>query len=206
VADPEAEEGSMTDSIQSVQSDLAFMKAVVEDRVRLPWWLGAHLFAVGGLFGLNLVLGGTVLWPTALWSWLPASVIYGLVWFVINARSDYAAMGPSARSLGAVWLAVVAMSLVIVASLVTAQAVSGMAYTQAWSPIASTLYGGGWMAGAIVRRRLWMGAVALGCFATAIACAVFIGKPEMLVALGAGLIVFMAAPGFVLMRSALRRG
>jgi hypothetical protein len=114
-------------------------------------------------------------------------------------------MGPSARSLGAVWLAVVAMSFVIIASLLAAQAASGVAFIEVWSAIASTLYGGAWMAGAIARRRLWMGMVALGCFATAIACAFFVGKPEMLITLGAGLIAFMAAPGFFLMRTALRR-
>ena len=195
----------MSESIQSVQSDLAFMKAVVEDRVRLPWWLGAHLLAVGGLFGLNLLAGGTLLWPTSLWSWLPASVIYALVWFVINAKSDYASMGASARALGAVWLAVAAMSLVIVAGLVAAQKATGVGYVQIWPAIASALYGGAWTAGAIARRRGWMGLVAVGCFATAIACAACVGKPQMLIALGAGLIAFMAAPGFGLMRGA-RKG
>ncbi len=194
----------MTDAAQSARNDLAFMKTVVEDRGPLPWFFGAHLFAVGAIFGLNLLVGSLVVWPSAIWSWLPASILYVPVWFFINARSNYAAMGPSARVFGAVWMAVFLMTVTIVASLIVAQTGSGVAYGLIWPSIACALYGGAWLVGALIRRRIWMGLVALGCFATAIACAAYVGQPQMLLVLGIALLAVFAAPGLVLMRLAKR--
>ena len=194
----------MTDTAQSARNDLAFMKSVVEDRGPLPWFFGAHLFAVGVIFGLNLIVGSVVVWPSAIWSWLPATVLYAPTWFIINARSDYAAMGPSARVFGAVWMAVFLMTLTIVASLIVAQSGTGMTYGLIWPSIACALYGGAWMVGALIRRRGWMALVALTCFATAIACAALVGRPQMLLVLGAALLAVFAAPGLVLMRLAQR--
>ncbi len=194
----------MTGSAQAARNDLAFMKSVVEDRGPLPWFFGAHLFAVGVIFGLNLVVGATVARPSAIWSWLPASLLYVPVWFIINARSDYAAMGPSARVFAAVWMAVFLMTLAIVASLIVAQRGSGVNYALIWPSIACALYGGAWMVGGLIRRRGWMALVSLGCFAIAVTCAALVGQPGMLLALGVGLLALFAAPGLVLMRLARR--
>ncbi len=117
----------MTDSVQSAREDLAFVKAVVEDRGALPEWLGAHLLAVGVIFGLNLAVVGALSLAgspvdVSVWSWLPASVIYAPVWFAIHRRSDYAAMGPSARVFAAACMAVLLMTLAIITSLILATA------------------------------------------------------------------------------------
>lgn len=192
----------MTGSVQTARDDLAFMKSVVENRGPLPWFFGAHLCAVGLLFGLNLLLGATLAWPTSLWCWLPASILYFPVWIIINARSDYTSMGPSARVFGAVWMAVFLMTLALVASIITAQIRTGVAYGLIWPSILCALYGGAWMVGAMIRRRAWMALVALGCFATAILTAAFTGRPQALQILGVGLLAFFAAPGLGLMRLA----
>ena len=199
----------MTETVQSARDELAFVKAVMEDKGPLPRWFGAHLFAVGLLFGLNLLVVGAWSQPdlaraSSILCWAPATAIYLPVWFLIHRRSDYAAMGPTARVFGAAWLAVLLMTLVIVACLVTAQLNSGVAYGLIWPAIACTFYGGAWLVIALIRRRAWMGLVAAGCFATAVACAALIGRTGMLLALGAGLLLFFAVPGFALMR-ALRR-
>ena len=194
----------MASTAQSARNDLAFMKSVIEDRGPLPWFFGAHLFAVGTIFGLNLLAGAVVVWPSAIWSWLPATLVYVPVWFLINARSDYGAMGPSARVFGAVWMAVFLMTLTIVASLIVADIETRVTYALIWPSIACALYGGAWTVGALIRRRGWMALVALGCFATAIACAAFVGRPQMLLVLGVALLAVFAAPGLVLMRLARR--
>lgn len=194
----------MSDAAQSARRDLAFMKAVIEDRGPLPWFFGAHLFAVGLIFGANLLVGANVTWPSSVWSWLPATALYAPVWLVINAKSDYRAMGPSARVFGAAWMSMFLMTLTIVVSLITAQVGTGVTYGLIWPSIACALYGGAWMVGALIRRRLWMGLVAVGCFATAVACATFAGRPVMLSILGAGLLAFFMVPGLALIQ--LSRG
>ncbi|HEY7799478.1 MAG TPA: hypothetical protein VIA80_11980, partial [Hyphomonadaceae bacterium] len=62
------------------------------------------------------------------------------------------------------------------------------------------LYGGAWTSISLIRRRYWGLAVAAGCFATAIACAALINTPEHWLAMGSGLLLFLAAPGAVIMR------
>src|SRR5262249_41469238 len=156
--------------------------------------------ACGLLLGLNLLIGAVVAWGSAVWTWLPGTIVYVPIWFLIHARSDYAAMGPSARAFGAAWLTVVALTAVIVASLGAATVGSGVVYANIWPSIASALYGGAWMTAAVIRGKGRFGGIAAGCFATAIACAWLIGTPQMLMVFGAALLAFVAAPGFILMR------
>jgi hypothetical protein len=202
---------AVTDSVQAARQELAFLKAVAEDRGPLPRWFGAHLFAVGAIFGLNLLVAsamaqaGVIAW-TSSWTWLPSSVLYVPVWFIIHSRSNYAGMGPSARVFAAAWLAVMSMTFVIVACLVTAGSLTGVPYVLVWPAIACALYGGAWLVISVIRRQAWMWLVTAGCFVTALACAITIGQPGMLVALGVGLLAVFAAPGFVLMRKPKTHG
>jgi hypothetical protein len=113
-------------------------------------------------------------------------------------------MGPSARVFGAAWMAVFLMTLTIVVSLIVAQIETKVRYGLIWPSIACALYGGAWMVGVLIRRRGWMALVALGCFATAVACAALAGRPQMLLVLGLALLALFALPGLVLMRLAKR--
>jgi hypothetical protein len=64
------------------------------------------------------------------------------------------------------------------------------------------LQGAAWMVAWMLRRRGWMGLVAVGWFVTAIAMAALI--PNMagyLIALSAGLILCMLLPGYAMMRT-----
>jgi hypothetical protein len=197
----------MTDQARAARDDLAFMKELVEDRGPLPSVLGAHLFAVGAPFGLNVIyawagMRGFVPWPAEweIWAWLPGTIVYLPILAVILFKSRNATRGPASRAFAAAWAGVGLMTWVIIAILVIAAPRTGPAIWTVWPALAVSLYGGAWTSISLIRRRYWGLAVAAGCFATAIACAALINTPEHWLAMGSGLLLFLAAPGAVIMR------
>ena len=51
----------MSDQIQSIRDDLAFMKSMAADEGVLPWSIGASFFAAGIVYGVPVVLVWAVL-------------------------------------------------------------------------------------------------------------------------------------------------
>jgi hypothetical protein len=200
----------MTDSTRTAREDLAFLRALTEDRGPLPWSAGAYSFAVGALFGLNLLavwalrqsrVDLPLIW---LWSWAPGTVVYLLAHLLIRRRGRGETIGPTLRMVGASWLAVHAMTLFIVLALMTAHAATGIAYEQIWPAIAWSLYGGAWTVAGLVRRDRWPFVIAAGSFAFALAGASQIAGNGLWLVLGLGAIWTFAVPGWLIMRQARR--
>jgi hypothetical protein len=197
----------MIDQARAAREDLAFMKELAEDRGPMPSILGAHMLAVGAPFGLNVIyawagMRGFAPWPTEwqIWAWLPGTIIYLPMLALIIFKSRNAPQGPTSRAFAAAWAGAGIMTWVIISVLVVATPNAGPAIWAVWPALAVTLYGGAWTSISLIRRRYWGLAVAAGCFATAIACAALINTPEHWLAMGLGLLLFMAVPGALIMR------
>jgi hypothetical protein len=197
----------MIDQARAAREDLAFMKELAEDRGPLPSILGAHMLAIGAPFGLNVIyawagMRGFVPWPAdwEVWSFGPATAVYLPLLGLIMFKSRHTTHGPASRAFAAAWAGVGLMTWVIIAILVIATPRTGPQIWTVWPALAVSLYGGAWTSISLVRRRYWGLAVAAGCFATAIACAALINTPEHWLAMGLGLLFFLAAPGVVIMR------
>jgi hypothetical protein len=199
----------MTDSVRAAREDLAFLKAVADDRGPLPALLGAHLLALGCCYGANLVYiwaarAGYVPWPEA-WmnvAWIPGTIPY-IPWvLVLTVRGRGEVLGPTARVFGAAWVAMALMTFTIVLVMMTAAARTGRSFHEVWPPIAFALYGGSWTVIGLIRRRLPDILIACGCFVTAIVSASVITRPELWLVLGLGLLLFIAAPGAAIVRQA----
>jgi hypothetical protein len=203
----------MTDSMRAAREDLAFLKAVAEDRGPLPGPFGWNLFAAGLVVGVNLIAfwavtaarGGSPSLLNSLWSWGPGTVVYLPLSVMLYLRGRHVPLGPSARVFGAAWAAMLAMTLTILIGVVMARIATGKPFEEVWPAIAFGLYGGAWTVVGLTRRRLWILAVAIGCFLTAVACAALIEKPALYLALGVGVLLFFGAPGAVIMFQARRR-
>jgi hypothetical protein len=141
-----------------------------------------------------------------MWSWAPGTVLYLPVCLWISLKSRQFPMGPTARVFLAAWIAVGLMALPIVMVMEIARAKTGIGFAVIWPALSFLLYGGAWAAVGIMRRKPWHGVVALGCLATAIAGALLIDDPAGWLVMGIGLLLFMGAPGFALMRQARSRG
>jgi hypothetical protein len=143
----------------------------------------------GGLSGTILGLAPTVVFLVL------------LVW--LNRRGRGHAPTTVARAVGAVFGAVGIANIVMVAVVgVQAWRMQSIQVWLIYPCIVMALQGAAWMVASILRRRGWMGLVAAGWFATAIAMGAAI--PNMaayLIALSAGLLLFMLVPGFLMMRT-----
>lgn len=203
----------MSSVTDSAREDLAFLRALADDAGAPPTMLGLHLLAVGAIYGANLigiwavsVFGVSLPEGWLMWSWAPGTALYLPVCLWISLKSRRFAMGPTARVFLAAWIAVGLIALPIVIVMEIARARTGIAFTAIWPALSFLLYGGAWAALGIIRRKSWHGAVALGCLATAIAGALLIDDPAGWLVMGVGLLLFMAAPGFALMRQVQDRG
>ena len=202
----------MTDDIQSVRDDLAFMRALVHDKDPLPATFGGHLLAPGLLFGVfTLPVWGILTNRLPLdaawlhWLWLPAAILYlpVFIWLLRQGRAD--TWGPSKRLFISVWSAVGTMGGVTLACLIIATFKIGGYFMLLWPPLAFMLWGGGWMAVSIARRETWCKWLAWGCFATAALAAWLIRLPEQWLVMALGMIVWIAGPGLLIILRARRR-
>lgn len=197
----------MTDTLQSARDDLAFMRELAEDRGPLPHHLGAHLFWPGLLYGLNVAytwagMRGFALWTTDwyVWAYLPATFIYIpiCIWLSLDGRKQH--WGPAARVVAAAWTGVSIMTVTVVAIVVVATFRTGTNLAIVWPPTALALYAGAWLALGVVLKRWWATLTAIGCSLTAILMASLTDTPEYWLVFGLGLLLFLAAPGYMIMR------
>ena len=201
----------MNDSAHEARRDLAFMKAVADDKGPLPMLLGAHFVAIGLVFGLNFVLvwaiyARLIAWPAWLgWgTWLPGAIVYIPIHVVLQILGRRSTWGPTARALAAAWAPMGAVTLATVAVLVIATRTTGLPMYLPWPAMAFVLYGGAWFTGGIIRREGWHIAVAIACFAAAAGCAALIGTNAYWLAMAAGTMALVAVPGAAIMLRAPR--
>jgi hypothetical protein len=197
----------MTDHARAARDDLAFMRELAEDRGPLPSHLGQHIFWPGLLYGLNVIatwagLAGLIPWPKdwQIWAYLPATIVYLPICLWINLRSSKQSWGPGARMFAAAWSAVALLTFTVVAVVAIASFTARINYAVMWPPFVLAMYGSSWLVMGILLKRRWSMLVAFGCCATAILMGFLVGKHETWLVMGLGLILFMAAPGFIMMR------
>jgi hypothetical protein len=64
--------------------------------------------------------------------------------------------------------------------------------------------GAAWLAAFALQKRVWMLGVALGWFASAVALSLLLGTATYILVAGLALLLFLAAPGWVMLRAAKR--
>jgi hypothetical protein len=197
----------MNDTLRAARDDLAFMRELAEDRAPLPGYLGQLIFWPGLLFGLNVIatwagLAGLIPFPTdwEAWSFLPASIVYLPVCLWTNFPRRRPSLGPAARMFAAAWSAVLLLTVTAVAIVVIASYRQGMNLIVVWPPFAVAMYGASWLVVGLLLKRRWALLVAAGCSAVAIGMAFLIDLPEYWLLMGLGLLLFLALPGYLMMR------
>ncbi len=207
--------------IEKAREDLAFMKSLVAGDSPAFYETGLIYGAAGLLYGVQCVIN----WADLAYGWnmpplaamingfLP-TVIFMIIIFAVMFRNkakgrSAAGFGESvvSRSMGAAFAGAGVANIVL--AIVFAAAALKEKDWAVWFyfPVTVTaLQGAVWFAVAIVRRRLWMGAVAAGWFLVALAAGLMVrDATTYLLVLGAGMFACMVLPGYALMRIS-RRG
>lgn len=196
----------MTDEMQSIRDDLAFLKAMAADDGPLPPMVGLQLLVPGLLYGLAAVLAWAImrgyvplsqsfagqlgLWPT---------VIYIPVLIVMIAVTRRPTPGTATRAVTAAWSGVGLTTLSMLAVIFIAGARLHVPNAwQIWTSICFSLWGAAWWALAVLRRDKGWFIIAAGSLMTAIVNACLIGTPEEILGCGLGILCWLGGPGLLI--------
>jgi hypothetical protein len=195
---------------QAAREALAFVKALVDRGEQVQISGGLLLLSGGLLYGLQCLLHGLDMSGSVrlgalghLINGVLPTILFLIILSVVlwrDRHKTHANAGSRAinAAFGGVGLANLFMNLVF----------GYAAFTQKlwliWMlyPISlCALMGAGWYVAAVAQRKLWPALVCAGWFATAVLLAWRVETPEYLLILSGALVVLMAVPGYLLMRS-----
>jgi hypothetical protein len=201
----------MNDEMKRLKDDIAFLKALTQDSIRVTARDGAIMAAVGVIFGLNafqywLIFAGIMGIPSAWqpWMWIDALALFVIVFSFLMRHFRVPSPNAAARAVSAAWGGVgIALSTSILA-LISGAWRLGLPSLVIWvfPVVLFTLYGSAWGVVFAVRKRAWFAVIAGGCFLAAIACGFAMGTREEWLVLSVGLFLLVAVPGFMIMRLA----
>lgn len=200
----------MTRDTQTIQDDIAYMRALAHEGRHAPLLAGPILVAAGVISGAaNLgqwaIQAGVVsVDPWAqLWLWIGAGVVFAGVLTVLigrmKGRPGYNSSGNTA--VGAAWSGVGYGIFVTWLGLVALAVKSGdWRWMMVMPTIVLVAYGSAWMVGAAMTRTRWMTMTALLSYAGAVAVAWFADTPAIYLVLTVVLAAVALVPGLILMR------
>ncbi len=203
----------MTLDPDTARDDLAFIRAIVEER-RPGLRAGGFLYAAAGaIYGTQALIAAAIFSGAApalddLYGWvvlaangLFMALIGGSFW---RHRKDLEVRGAASRAISATFAGVglangaVALGFALI-SIQTQD--EGVWFV--FPIVVCGFQGAVWYMFAMVAKRAWMGVVAAGWYVAAVVMGALISQPTLyLVAVAAALFALMAVPGAVLMRAA----
>jgi hypothetical protein len=196
------------------RDDLAFLRALVagpEDQWQLQF--GKIYAAAGACYSVQMlmhigqfagVMPDTGLAAQAI-GWGPSVVFLAiLVWIIRRDGGSMPGGGATSRAVGSVFAAVGISNLALCLSIGSvALRLHSQTIWLIYPCVVMVLQGLAWMVAFMLRRKAWLGIIALGWFATGVTMAIFIeNMPGFIAAATAGIVGFMLIPGLHIVRQA----
>jgi hypothetical protein len=205
----------MTADSHSARDDLAFLRTLVEagDTYYRPF--GEAYFAAGLIYGAQMLMhAGQALGllpvssPWGLLIGIGPTVVFIPVIVWINWRHRKIRPNPVGRAVSIVFAAVGMANLALVAVVGSVAWREHSITTWLIYPCAVfVLQGAAWLVAWALRRRAWLGLVALGWFVTAVGMAVAVQSFGYYILFGGlGIWICMALPGWLMIRLARKTG
>lgn len=196
----------------SVQDDLAFMKSLTDGAVarRHQAQFGKIYFAAGVIYGFQVVVqwaayAKLIVMPIDDGLFILAInfiFLSYLGWEMWNNRG----LGQGTmtnRAINAAFAAIGAANLAVTLILfIGAWRLDNQMIGVLIPCVIFALQGAAWFVAYTLRRRAWLGVVAAGWMVTSIAMAFYVGSITFMLLIGLGILLWMAVPGFVMMRLA----
>lgn len=198
----------------SLEDDLAFMKGLADGAAGRGQQalFGKLYFSAGLIYGAQVVaqgadMAGAINLPfDNQWLAVPTNLVFlsYLAWEIWkNRRLGGGTM--TSRGINAAFAAVGAANIAVVAILLVGAWRLQEPLVGVLIPcVIFALQGAAWFVAYLLRRRLWLLGVAMGWMGTAIAMAWHVGTHTVVILIGVGILLWMAVPGFVMMRLARR--
>ncbi|MFL9841219.1 hypothetical protein ABS767_09615 [Sphingomonas sp. ST-64] len=202
----------MTDPSQSARDDLAFVRALVTEGGAVQGSLGQALLAGGLCYGIQCM----VQWGLYISGWqaptvvhltagiLPSVIFIGLIIWLSRRNRGAVPHGMAMRALNAAFgsSGLAAMTTAVIFGYL-AWRYHDMGIFLFHPLMVAVVQGAVWYVAFAIRRRTWLGMVSIGWFVAAMLGALTIERLELFILLiGVALLLLMALPGWILMRSA----
>jgi hypothetical protein len=195
---------------QSAQDDLAFLRAVVQSGGGMQKPFGQTYLAGGLCYGAQLLLSALdsgALWPrtpvvSITIASAPTVAFAGILTWVIWRNRAATPPAGAQRAIGNVFgcLGMSNLALIVVIGAVALRERSLTTWL-IYPCAVFVLQGAGWLVAYTLRRRVWMGLIAAGWMITASVMAIYIeAMPVFIPVAGAGLMLLMALPGWLILR------
>lgn len=205
--------------LKSAQDDLAFLRGLAEggkERGGLGVAGGALYGSAGVLYGVQtlsyfvqekglLSLGAT---GNIVMAWAPTVIFLILMTIVIVIDRKNPQRGVTNRAVNAAFAGTGIANLALVVVFASAAARNhDFRYWLFHPAVVFILQGAVWYVSFVLRKRAWMALVAIGWLVSGVAMGMLIHRADLYLAIATlGLFAFMGAPGFFMMRQALRPG
>ena len=200
-------------NVDDARDDLAFIRALVAPEDHWQQQFGKIYAAAGACYSVQMLLHiGQFLGVTPRYGlgaqaigWGPSIVFVGLLTWIIR-RDGPQRGGATSRAVGAVFASVGFANLALCASIGSvALRLHSQTIWLIYPCVVMVLQGLAWMVAFMMRRRAWLGVVAVGWFAVGVTMAIFVDNLTGYVAAATvGIFCFMLAPGLYIMRQAAR--
>jgi hypothetical protein len=209
--------GMSEDHLKTVQDDLAFLRGLADgagERGGLGVAGGALYGSAGVLYGIQTLIYVAQEWGVVslgfagnmVLAWAPTVIFLVLMTIVIIIDRKNPQRGVTNRAVNAAFSAAGVANLALIIVFAAAAARHKDFHYWLFHPaVVFILQGAVWQVTFVLRRRMWTLAVALGWIVCGVAMGVLIERPDLYLLIASfGLFAFMAAPGFFMMRQALR--
>jgi hypothetical protein len=200
----------MTRETQTIQDDIAYMRALAHEGRHAPLLAGPFLVAASIIFGVaNLgqwaLLSGAIdadSWAPV-WLWIGAGLVFGATLAVLIGRMKgkpgFNSTGN--RAVGAAWTAVGYGIFVTWLGLMAMGLKTGDWSAMMVMPtVVFVAYGSAWMIGGTMTNTRWMTLTGLASYAGAVAMGWFAGETTMYLIFTATIFAVALIPGLILIR------
>jgi hypothetical protein len=203
----------MSDEIEQARDDLAFMRGLAEAPDHPNAAMGQALFAAGLIYGIQTLIQwaesiGLIALPHPYYFIVVAggSVLFLSVLAYILWRARKTPLrSVSGRAYDAAFQAAGLANLAIVLVFTATSIRSGdFSVWLLHAPVVFALQGGAWFVGFRLRKRAWLGLVAVGWFAAAIGLGLTTDLSTYILVTSISLFLLLGLPGWIMLRLAGR--
>lgn len=202
----------MTDGLQGLRDDVAFMRGLAEQGRNAPLLGGSVLVAAGAVFAPASLAHWAVV--SDRWDlprsglaviWVAAVAVFLVALFTSKSRMRGQADASSRnnQASGAVWTGVGLASFALWGAFMIASVRTGeFVIMDMFAVIILALYGAGFSVAGALSGQAWLKAVAGAAMLLAVGLALLVGRPEQYLLYALALVLVALVPGLVMIRQA----
>ncbi|HEY3814648.1 MAG TPA: hypothetical protein VGL66_15615 [Caulobacteraceae bacterium] len=198
------------DQIQSMRSDIAYLKELAVDGQRSTSKVGGAILAAAGvcytaasLIQWAMSTGRLTLDQNApAYIWLGATVVFFVLAAAAKARwGARGNRGPVNRANRTVWIGTgFGIGAVFIAYFTASYTTGNWIFMNLMASTVLAFYGAAWLVNAAMNQARTPGVLAAGCFVAAALMGLLVNSPNLLLAYAGALVLFALIPGLVYMR------